>query len=230
MKICGLNKTTLLDYPQKVAATVFVGGCNFCCPFCHNGDLVLHSGELQSYTEDEILGFLKKRNNVLEGVCITGGEPTIYPDLPEFIGKVKKLEYLVKLDTNGSNPLMLKRLLEDNLLDYVAMDIKTSLEHYDMVCGKAVDKQAVTESVTILLNSSVEYEFRTTLVKELHGKKDIQKIGEWICGAKQYYLQNYQHTDKNIQTGFHPMEKEELECYRKMLSENIKNVYIRGIE
>ena len=230
MKICGLNKTTLLDYPGCVAATVFAGGCNFRCPFCHNGDLVLHSAKMKEYSEEEVLNFLNKRKNVLEGVCVTGGEPTLYSDLPEFIAKIKAMGYKVKLDTNGSNPKMLKRLVEGKLVDYVAMDIKAPVSEYNKVCGVQVDTESVQQSVAYLKQGEVSYEFRTTVVKELHTKQDILEIGKWILGAENYYLQSYRETDENICKGFSAMEKEELFELEEKLKKYIKNVKVRGVE
>lgn len=230
MKICGLNKTTLLDYPGCVAATIFLGGCNFRCPFCHNGDLVLCSGEMQGYEEEEILNFLQKRKNVLEGVCITGGEPTLYSELPAFIKKIKELEYRVKLDTNGSNPNMLKALIEENLADYIAMDIKAPVSDYDKVCGVAVDIEAIKTTVELLKEGKVPYEFRTTVVKELHSEAAILEIGRWLSGTKNYYLQSYQDTEKNICQGFSAMEKEKLFTLEKELGKYIENVKVRGLE
>ena len=230
MKICGLNKTTLLDYPGCVAATVFAGGCNFRCPFCHNGDLVLHSAKMKEYSEEEVLNFLNKRKNVLEGVCVTGGEPTLYSDLPEFIAKIKAMGYKVKLDTNGSNPKMLKRLVEGKLVDYVAMDIKAPVSEYNKVCGVQVDTESVQQSVAYLKQGEVPYEFRTTVVKELHTKQDILEIGKWILGAENYYLQSYRETDENICKGFSAMEKEELFELEVELKKSIKNVKVRGVE
>lgn len=230
MKICGLNKTTLLDYPGCVAATAFAGGCNFRCPFCHNGDLVLHSAKMKEYSEEEILAFLNKRKNVLEGVCVTGGEPTLYSDLPEFIAKIKAMGYKVKLDTNGSNPKMLKRLVEGKLVDYVAMDIKAPVSEYNKVCGVQVDTESVQQSVAFLKQGVIPYEFRTTVVKELHTKQDILEIGQWILGAENYYLQSYRETDENICKGFSAMEKEELFELEEKLNKYIKNVKVRGVE
>ena len=230
MKICGLNKTTLLDYPGCVAATVFAGGCNFRCPFCHNGDLVLHSAKMKEYSEEEVLNFLNKRKNVLEGVCVTGGEPTLYSDLPEFIAKIKAMGYKVKLDTNGSNPKMLKRLVEGKLVDYVAMDIKAPVSEYNKVCGVQVDTESVQQSVAYLKQGEIPYEFRTTVVKELHTKQDILEIGKWILGAENYYLQSYRETDENICKGFSAMEKEELFELERELKKSIKNVKVRGVE
>ena len=230
MKICGLNKTTLLDYPGCVAATIFVGGCNFRCPFCHNGDLVLCSNELPKYTEEELFSFLKKRKNVLEGVCITGGEPTLYKELPAFVAKIKALGYKVKLDTNGSNPEMLCNLVEEGLLDYVAMDVKAPLEDYDKVSGVTVDIKKIKQSVEFLKKGEICYEFRTTVVKELHTEEGILEIGKWLLGAENYFLQSYRETDKNLSVGFSAMEKERLFALEDKLKSYIKNVKVRGVE
>ena len=230
MKICGLNKTTLLDYPRCVAATIFVGGCNFRCPFCHNGDLVLQSAQITGYSEEEVLTFLKKRKNVLEGVCITGGEPTLYGELPEFIREIKTLGYKVKLDTNGSNPEMLCELVKNRLIDYVAMDIKAPADSYHKVCGVTVDMNKIKRSVDFLKEGKVPYEFRTTIVGELHTKEDILKIGEWILGAENYYLQSYKESDQNICVGFSAMENEELFALEKELGRCVKHVKVRGVE
>ena len=230
MRICGLNKTTLLDYPGCVAATLFVGGCNFRCPFCHNGDLVLHSGDISGYEEEEVLSFLKKRKNVLEGVCVTGGEPTLYEELPSFIAKIKTLGYKVKLDTNGSNTKMLQKLMNEKLVDYVAMDIKAPVAGYDKVCGVNVDIEKIKQSVDLLKSGETMYEFRTTIVKELHTEADILEIGKWLSGAENYYLQSYQETDKNICQGFSAMSGEKLFELEKKLQTDIKNVKVRGVE
>lgn len=217
MLIVGFNKTTLLDYPGRVAATIFAGGCNFRCPFCHNGSLVLNPLSQESYSEEGILEFLKKRRNVLKGVCITGGEPTLHADLPDFISKIKDLGYQVKLDTNGYAPNVLKRLLDEELLNYVAMDIKNCREKYALTVGKCNTEDAegclkegsdrkpdifhmdkIEQSISILKESSVPYEFRTTVVKELHTKEDMLKIAEWIKGCPHYFLQQYQNSENII--------------------------------
>lgn len=200
MLIAGLNKTTLLDYPGCVAATIFVGGCNFRCPFCHNGGLVLGPLSQQLYSEEEILAFLQKRKNVLKGVCVTGGEPTLQADLPEFLSKVKEMGYRVKLDTNGYKPDVLEELLGKKLLDYVAMDIKNCPEKYAVTVGLRTREswQQIHSSIKILKASSIPYEFRTTVVKELHTKEDLIKIGEWIKGCSFYYLQQYQDNENML--------------------------------
>lgn len=230
MKICGLNKTTLLDYPGCVAATIFLGGCNFRCPFCHNGDLVLKSGQMTGYEEKEVLAFLKKRRNVLEGVCITGGEPTLHAELPEFISKIKELGYLVKLDTNGSNPEMLKSLVKEKLIDYVAMDVKAPLTKYEKACGVAVDVEKIKQSVEFLKQGEIPYEFRTTVVKELHTREDILEIGRYLGGASKYFLQSYEESEQNLCKDFTAMPREELFLLEQELKTEIEYVKVRGVE
>lgn len=231
MQIHGLNKTTLLDYPEHVAATVFTGGCNFCCPFCHNADLVLHPGEVPTLSEEEVLTFLQKRKNVLTGVCITGGEPTLQPDLPDFIRKLKELGYLVKLDTNGYRPEVLKSLLKEKLLDYVAMDIKNAKHKYDKAVGKdKMDIECIEESVEFLKSGNIPYEFRTTVVKELHTEADFEAIGEWLSGAKAYFLQGYRDNENVIQKGFTTYTKGEMEAFVEILKKYINRVELRGVE
>lgn len=230
MKICGLNKTTLLDYPGCVAATIFLGGCNFRCPFCHNGDLVLKSGQMMGFEEKEVLAFLKKRRNVLEGVCITGGEPTLHAELPEFISKIKELGYLVKLDTNGSNPEMLKSLVIEKLIDYVAMDVKAPLTKYEKACGVAVDVEKIKQSVEFLKQGEIPYEFRTTVVKELHTGEDILEIGRYLRGASKYFLQSYEESEQNLCKDFTAMPREELFLLEQELKTEIEYVKVRGVE
>ena len=230
MKICGFNKTTLLDYPGCVAATIFLGGCNFRCPFCHNGDLVLKSGQMTGYEEKEVLAFLKKRRNVLEGVCITGGEPTLHAELPEFISKIKELGYLVKLDTNGSNPEMLKSLVKEKLIDYVAMDVKAPLTKYEKACGVAVDVEKIKQSVEFLKQGEIPYEFRTTVVKELHTREDILEIGRYLGGASKYFLQSYEESEQNLCKDFTAMPREELFLLEQELKTEIEYVKVRGVE
>ncbi|HBG81457.1 TPA: anaerobic ribonucleoside-triphosphate reductase activating protein [candidate division CPR2 bacterium] len=192
MIISGLEKTTLIDYPGKIAATIFTYGCNFRCGFCHNPDLVIGKKEDRPIiTEEEILTFLKKRKGILEGVCITGGEPTIHKDLPTFINKIKKIGLNVKLDSNGTNPEMLKELIENNLIDYIAMDIKNSLSEYNLTTNTSVDTGKIKESIKIILSSGLHYEFRTTLLPRLHNKTALDEIGRLLKGAKKYTLQGF---------------------------------------
>lgn len=229
MLILGLTKTTLLDYPQKVAATIFTGGCNFRCPFCHNGQLVLNAATEESISEAEVFEHLTKRRNVLEGVCITGGEPTIQADLPDFIKKIKELGYCVKLDTNGGNPGMLKRLVQEGLVDYVAMDIKNSKEKYKdtaIISENLLEK--VKESVDYLLKGEVAYEFRTTVVRQLHTEKDLLAIAEWIKGCSHWYIQSYKDNENVINRDFSAYSKDEL-CEMLSKAEGIE-FSLRGIE
>lgn len=231
MRICGLNKTTLLDYPGKVAATVFLGGCNFRCPFCHNSSLVLHASTEPEIPESEILKFLEKRKGILDGVCITGGEPTLAPDLPDFLKKIRTLEYQIKLDTNGSRPEVVKALCRQNLIDKVAVDIKTCPDHYGILSGlHDPDMDPIYETVNFLLKGDFDYEFRTTVVKELHTEKDFLKIGQWLRGAKAYYLQAYKDSETVLQPGFSSYSLAELEHFRSILLNDIPLVGIRGID
>jgi len=194
MRIGGFQKLTLIDYPGAIATTVFTVGCSFRCPFCHNPELVKRGAlgvEYSQKMEKEFFAHLEKRKGKLEGVCITGGEPTVQPDIIEFIQKIKNLGYLVKLDTNGTRPDVLKKLLDQKLLDFVAMDIKHQIKKYDKATGVKGDKKRIKLSVGLIMNSGVPYEFRTTVVPGIHEEKDFLEIAKWIKGAKAYYLQEY---------------------------------------
>lgn len=231
MSIHGLNKLTLLDYPGRVAATIFLGSCNFRCPFCHNKDLVLNPSGQPIIAQEEVLAFLKKRQGILEGVCITGGEPALYGGLYDLIRRIRELGYPVKLDTNGSRPDVLKKLVSDGLLDMVAMDIKSSPEGYPDAAGiPRLDMAPIRETVDFLLEGRIPYEFRTTVVKELHGVRDFASIGRWIAGCDAYFLQAYRDSEFVIRPGFHTNTKEELEEYRQLLLKTIPVVGIRGID
>ena len=230
MNISGIQKLTLLDFPGKLACTVFTSGCNFRCPFCHNASLVL-PGMSDHIDEQEVFSFLKKREGILEGVCITGGEPCLQPDLEAFIRKVRELGFAIKLDTNGSFPEKLSSLLEKGLLDYVAMDIKTSKERYSEVCGVQNEKllENVQKSVEILKSSSVPHEFRTTTARELQTKEDFEKIGRWLSGEKRYFIQQYEASGELVGDEMTPYEKEELTEFAKVMKNFVENVEIRGI-
>ena len=232
MRIVGLMKTTLLDYPGKVASTIFTGGCNFRCPYCHNGDLVLNHTTMEPYSEEEIFSHLNKRKNTLNGVCITGGEPTLQSELPEFIRKVKTLNLLVKLDTNGTNPAMLRSLLEEGLLDYVAMDIKHCRSKYnDVACMNPLNLQNIEESVDILKNCNIDYEFRTTVTRELHKMEDFEEIGKWIEGSKAYYLQPYKESEQVISKIFTTYSAAEFNEIVNILNNyNIGNIKVRALD
>lgn len=245
MILHGLNKLTLLDYPGHLACTAFTATCNFRCPFCHNGSLVLYPSSCESITEEQFFAFLNDRKNRLEGVCITGGEPTLQPDLIPFIRKIKEKGFLVKLDTNGYKPNILATLLSENLLDMVAMDIKNSKEHYAKTCGISENFfhiSHIEESISLLLHSNISYEFRTTIVKELHDETTILGIGLWlkelsIKYRKQehitfpYFLQSFKASDYLIcgtQDMFHPYTKQELEQFASILRDYIPNTKLRG--
>lgn len=228
MDISGIQKMTLLDYPGKCACTVFLAGCNLRCPFCHNASLVLTNPE-PAMDEEAFFAFLKKRQGLLDGVCITGGEPTLRKDLPEFIRKIKELGYLVKLDTNGSNPELLRKLLHDKLLDYVAMDIKNAPHRYGETCGGIDILTAVEQSLAILKESAVEYELRTTLCKPFHNEEAMEAMGKWLSGTEHYYLQNFVDSGDLVGTGVDGFTKEEMEALRQAVLPYIPNTRIRGI-
>lgn len=231
MQIHGFQKTTLLDYPKHLASTIFLGGCNMRCPFCHNSSLVLHPSSVPTIPAEEVLAYLAKRKGILEGVCITGGEPTIYPYLADLIKEIKGLGLKVKLDTNGSNPLILKTLVEDHLVDYVAMDIKNSKENYGLSIGiKNYNINNISESITYLLSSPIDYEFRTTIVKEHHTEEDILSIGQWIKGAKAYYLQSYKDSGDILSPGLSSHTKDTLLSFVKLLTPYVPNVQLRGVD
>ena len=229
MQILGLNKTTLLDYPEHVAATVFTGGCNFRCPFCHNMDLVLGEVEPALSTED-FFAFLEKRKGILDGVCITGGEPTLQKDLPDFIRGIRDKGYLVKLDTNGYRPKVLEELLRENLLDYVAMDIKSSVENYPRVTGMAdLDVTGIQESVSLLKSAGIPYEFRTTVVKGLHRIDEFDEIGRWLQGAEAYYLQAFRENEKVPDKSLSSFSEAEMREMKQLAERYIERVELRGI-
>ncbi len=231
MQIHGLNKITLLDYPEHVAATIFLGYCQFRCPFCQNGPLVLNPEKEPVYTREEVIKFLKKRQNVLEGVCITGGEPTLEPELEDFIREIKSLSYKVKLDTNGYRPEVLKALAGKGLIDYVAMDIKSSLSGYEKAAGKpGMNLEKIKESVDFLLHGGRPFEFRTTVVKELHGEQEIREIGQWLKGCPAYFLQVYQDSEGVLEDWCSAPSRELLEQYVSILKETIPRVEIRGLD
>ena len=230
MKIQGLQKLTLLDYPEKVACTVFFAGCNFRCPFCHNASLVTHISEEPEMTEEAFFTFLKKRQGILDGVCITGGEPLLQPDIEDFIRKIKELGYAVKLDTNGSFPTKLKTLVEKGLVDYVAMDIKNSREAYGITAGvEKIDIASVEESVAYLKEGKVPYEFRTTVVKNLHTEEEFQRIGQWIAGAEKYFLQNFVNSGDLINGKVEGCSEEEMKGYLKVVQQYIPETKLRGM-
>ena len=229
--ICGFNKLTMVDFDGKMSATIFLGACNFRCPFCHNSSIVLDVNDSERVSFDEIYDYLKKRKGILEAVCITGGEPTLYPDLKEMIKTIKELGYLVKLDTNGTNPKIVKELYNEGLIDYVAMDIKNSLSKYPITTGKkSIDVEPLKESIEFLINSGIDYEFRTTLVKEFHTLSDIKDIAVMVKGAKRYYLQQFIDNGGCIVSGLHKIEKDDAIIFRDELRKTLECVGLRGYE
>ncbi len=227
MTFSGFQKLTLLDFPQTVACTLFTKGCNFRCPFCHNASLVTAS-QLPIFTEEEILEFLKKRQGILEGVTVTGGEPLLHTALPDFLKKVKVLGYKIKLDTNGSFPDRLSALIKEGLCDYVAMDIKNCFEKYHITAGcESLNLSHIEKSIDLLLKGTVPYEFRTTVVKELHTAEDIAAIARRIKGAEKYFIQNFVDSGDIIAPNLHSVEQDELEKMAKAAQNMVQYVKIR---
>ena len=229
--IVGLQKLTLLDYPGKVACTLFTRGCNFKCPFCHNASLVVRADEQKPYSNAEIFAFLKKRAGVLDGVAITGGEPTLVSGLYDFIKEIKNLGYAVKLDTNGTRPEVIKRLVEDNLVDYVAMDIKNHPAKYAYTVGlpESYDLSAVIESKNYLMEGHVDFEFRTTVAKPFHTEEDFYIIGEWLKGSEKYFLQQFKDSGDIIGKGISSYNDSEMENFLNVLLPFMPNAQLRGV-
>ena len=234
MKIAGLQKMTLLDYPGKVACTVFLQGCNFRCPFCHNSDL-LGAGDEAFMTADQLIGFLEKRIGLLDAVCVSGGEPTLSPELPELLRRIKALGYLVKLDTNGSRPQVVKALAAEGLIDYVAMDIKNSPAGYGFTVGlESPRMEDIEESIRFLASGAVDHEFRTTVVRELHSEASIQDMGAWLVSlisgdrAKKWFLQPFVDRDSVLFAGLNPPDEEQMEKFVECLRPFAEYIAVRG--
>ena len=230
MRICGLQKLAMVDFPGKLAATVFTGGCNLRCPFCHNAPLVTHLEEAEHFSEEEVLDFLRRRQGLLDGVVLSGGEPLLHDGVGAFLRKVRDLGFAVKLDTNGCFPDALASLLEEGLLDYVAMDIKNQPEKYPLTVGVSVfDIAPVQESVQLLARSGVDYEFRTTAVREFHTAEDFLAIGRWLEGAPRYFIQNVVDSGNLVGTGCHGFSPQELQAFAALLQPFFSTVDVRGI-
>ena len=230
MILNGLQKLTLLDFPGKVACTVFLSGCNFRCPFCHNASLVLAPDEAEQIPEETVLAFLKKRQGVLDGVCVTGGEPLLQPGLAAFLEKVRALGYAVKLDTNGYFPKRLRALVSAGLLDYIAMDVKNCPEKYPQTVGlPALDISPVMESAAYLRSCGVPYEFRTTVVRGLHTARDMEEIADWLEGAQRYFLQSFVDSGDVIAPGFDAYTTAEMREFLAIVREKVPNAELRGI-
>lgn len=230
MIIKGFTKTTLLDYPGHIASTVFTGGCNFNCPFCHNGDLVLGHMDLETLPTEKVLAHVYKRRNVVKSICISGGEPTLQGDLIAFLEEVKRYGILVKLDTNGTHPEVIKKAYEKGLIDYIAMDIKNRKDKYNETCDRQVAMDKIQKSIDYIKSCGVDYEFRTTIIKELHTYDDILQIGQWLSGSRRYFLQSYMESDKQIQGGLHAHEIHTLKEFRVALEPYFDTVTIRGVD
>lgn len=230
MQIAGLQKLTLLDFPGRIACTVFLPGCNLRCPFCHNASLALPQKDASpGITVDELLVFLQKRRGRLQGVCITGGEPTLHPELPELLRQIHLLGYEVKLDTNGTNPEVLRAILAEGLADYVAMDIKNSPARYAETCGGVDVLDRVQQSAALVLEGSVDYEFRTTLAHPLHRLEDMAAIGQWLQGARRYFLQQFVDSGDLIGSGLTALDADEMETMRQAVLPYIKETTLRGL-
>lgn len=229
MDIHGLQKLTLLDFPGRVACTVFLAGCDFRCPFCHNSDLVL-GGMVPLMDEAALLSFLDKRKGLLDGVAITGGEPLLRPDLPALLRTIRAMGYAVKLDTNGGHPAALRAVVDEGLVDYVAMDIKSSPAGYPRAVGLPdFDLAPVRESAAFLMSGAVDYEFRTTAVAELHTDADFTAIGQWLEGARRYFIQCFVPRDSVIQQGLHAPTAAQLDRWADIVRPFIPTVELRGV-
>ena len=228
MLLGGLQKLTLLDFPGHVACTVFTMGCNFRCPFCHNAPLVL-TEDTPIYDVEEFFRFLATRKGLLDGVAVTGGEPLLQKDIASFLRRIKDMGFSVKLDTNGAFPRVLKSLVEEKLVDYVAMDVKNAPEKYARTCGTEIDFDAVKESVEFLKSDAVPHEFRTTAVKELHEADDFRKIGEWIAPSEHYFIQQFRESKNLLTTGFTAPTKEDMEAYLQAAREFLPTASLRGV-
>ena len=227
MKISGLQKLTLLDFPEKVACTVFTFGCNFRCPFCHNSSLVVGEAP-EAVSEEGFFSYLDKRKGVLDGVAVTGGEPTLQSDLDVFLRKIKDKGLAVKLDTNGARPEIVADLIEKKLVDYFAMDVKNSPDKYDLTAGVRVNIDKVRESVSLLMEKAADYEFRTTVVKGFHEKEDFEEIGRMIKGAKRYFLQKFTDSGAILGSGVGPCDDEEMEEFASVARKYVPTACVRG--
>ena len=229
MRFYGFQKMTLLDFPGKVACTLFTGGCNMRCPFCHNALLVteLEQGN-DTWDEAEVLTFLRRRKGLLDGVCVTGGEPTLSEDLPALLRQIRGLGFAVKLDTNGTNPDMLEALAQEGLLDYAAMDIKNSPDRYAETCGGVDLLGPVKRSAALLMAGAVDYEFRTTVCAPLHTPRDMEELGRWLKGARRYFLQPFADSGALVGGGVSPPSEDEIKALRDSVLPDIPSTQIRG--
>lgn len=230
MDIYGLTKTTLLDYPGLLASTIFVGACNFKCPFCHNINLVKNPDIYNKISKEEVFEHLNKRKNIIYGICISGGEPTLQKDLIPFINELKDFNLKIKLDTNGYNPELLEKIISNKLVDYIAMDIKASKANYSKASGILVNTQLIDKSINILANGNISYEFRTTCVKGIHEISDFYDISDWLPSNSLYYLQNYKDNINITDRSLKDFSKDELDYFLSIIKNKIPNTFLRGVE
>ena len=228
IQIAGIENMSMVDYDDKIACTIFTHGCNFRCPFCQNSALVL-SDSIPLLDANKILEQLEKRKGLLDAVCISGGEATLQQDLVPFIKKIRSLGFLVKIDSNGYNPPMLKYLIKHKLVDYIAMDVKGSAEIYADICGlKQINMIKIKESISIIMESKINYEFRTTLIEEFHTPEVMKNLLARIKGSEKYALQKYKDSPGCIQHGFHPIPKQTALLYKQLAEKTVKQVIMRG--
>ncbi len=228
MNISGFNKLTLLDFPNKVACIIFTQGCNYCCAYCQNSALTKFNKE-NMIDEDEIISYLIKRQNILDGIVISGGEPTMQEGLIPFLRKIKNTGMLIKLDTNGSNPTVLKKIIEEKLVDYIAMDIKEDFSKYEEITKCTVNVHSLQKSIELITKSGIDYEFRTTIIKDYHSIKDIENILNYIPKNAKYYLQNFRDSDGVLDKALRSFSHEELELWQNEFKQNYPNLKIRGL-
>lgn len=227
MNIQGVQKLTLLDYPGKLACTIFTAPCNLRCPFCHNSSLI--TGTNESLHWEELKSFLLSRQGVLDGVCITGGEPALHRALPTYLSEIKAMGFSIKLDTNGTKPDVIRQLVRSQLVDYIALDVKNSKSRYSETAGVSeINLAPIVETIEFLLTDSVEYEFRTTVVKEFHSREDLLDLAHWIQGARRYFLQTFLPSQEVLQPGLNPYSKEEMEQFLKLIKPLVPNAELRG--
>lgn len=229
MDFSGMEKLSLLDYDNHIVATLFYAGCDFRCPFCHNSSLVINPNNAPKIPWKDILDYLSKRKDILDAICITGGEPTLMPDLEEKLRDIKELGYPIKLDSNGSRPEVLKKLIGEKLVDYIAMDIKNSPSKYALTIGTTnFDLKTISESIALIMSSGIDYEFRTTSILEYHSLKDFEEIGKWLKGAKRYFIQCYIDNKDCIKHGLRALSKEKALEAKALLENYIQEVSLRG--
>lgn len=227
MKILGHQKLSMVDFDGHIATTIFTGGCNFACPFCHNSTLVtsIESGKI---SVEDIFNHLEKRQGIIDAIVVSGGEPTLQPDLIDFIKKVKQYNVLIKLDTNGTRPNVIKELIDSKLIDYIAMDIKNSYEKYNMTAGKKVDINDIKTSINYIISSSIPHEFRTTLVEEFHDIKDIESMSNMLIGANKWCLQKFVDNNNCITSGLHEVSKDKALSMLDIAKKQVSNTALRG--